>query len=574
MYAMPGDPGLENPQIAQAGSALGAPARSISGGADGVVGVGLAAAETASETGAGTVGDAGGDRGDAADDSVQGEAEKHVTDDVADVANGARATAKCASANGAPADEPYSVFSRHKALGAVACATITALFSPLATNIYFPALTDIASDLGVSMELVNLTVTTYMIFQGVSPTFWGSLADLIGRRPVYVLTITVFLLANLGLALEHSYAALLVLRMVQSAGSAATIAIGAGTIADLFPPATRGSYMGVFTSGVMVAPAFAPVVGGALSSSAHGWRMTFWFLLALAGADLAVIVLVMPETGRRIVGNGSVRPSWINTALVDLVRSRHAGKPPAPRSGLTAGMVLRSLNPLRCVRYIVQLDLFFVLIANAAVYTSFYCVTVGAATLLADVYGLSTVMVGVCFLPYGVGSTLGSIVVGRVFDYDYKRTCRETGIEIDRARSDPTFPIEYARLRTTWIFSVVYMCSLLVFGWTFRASVSLAVPLVMLFIGGFTVIASFNATSLLLVDLRPSNASAVSAANNFVRCLCGAGGAAVIDTILRHLGPGWTYTLVAGVATAISGPFLLIVLRFGPGWRQRAAAEP
>ncbi|KAK9361125.1 major facilitator superfamily domain-containing protein [Lipomyces starkeyi] len=140
-------------------------------------------------------------------------------------------------------EAPYTVFSISRKRAICAAATCSAMFSPLATNIYFPSITAIASDLHVSVEMINITVTTYMILQGIAPTFWGSFADVLGRRPVYLATITVFMLANLGLALQDSYASLLVLRMCQSAGSSATVAIGAGTIADVALPAERGSYI-------------------------------------------------------------------------------------------------------------------------------------------------------------------------------------------------------------------------------------------------------------------------------------------------------------------------------------------
>lgn len=81
-------------------------------------------------------------------------------------------------------------------------------------------------ELDTTTELVNVTVTVYMIFQGLSPTFWGSLADRWGRRPVYLGTMAVYIGANVGLALAPSYAALLVLRMLQAFGSSSVIAIG------------------------------------------------------------------------------------------------------------------------------------------------------------------------------------------------------------------------------------------------------------------------------------------------------------------------------------------------------------
>ena len=82
--------------------------------------------------------------------------------------------------------------------------------------------------------------------------FFGDLADRSGRRPVYILAFIVYFFANLGLALQNSYAALMVLRAMQSGGSSATVAIGNGVVADVITSAERGTYIGWVQAGVQV----------------------------------------------------------------------------------------------------------------------------------------------------------------------------------------------------------------------------------------------------------------------------------------------------------------------------------
>lgn len=85
-----------------------------------------------------------------------------------------------------------------------------------------------------------------MIFQGISPAFWGSLSDAWGRRPVYLSTIVVYMGSCIGLALAPSYAALLVLRMLQAFGSSSVIAIGMFLVTFIFHAAL------LFTSAVII----------------------------------------------------------------------------------------------------------------------------------------------------------------------------------------------------------------------------------------------------------------------------------------------------------------------------------
>ena len=118
-------------------------------------------------------------------------------------------------------------------------------FSQLSTNIYFPALNTLSESYSVSSELINLTVTTYMIFQGLAPTIYGDLADMAGRRPANITGFVIYMGANIGLALQNSYPDLLVLRCLQSSGSSGTIALGNGVVADIATSAERGTYIGL-----------------------------------------------------------------------------------------------------------------------------------------------------------------------------------------------------------------------------------------------------------------------------------------------------------------------------------------
>ena len=92
-------------------------------------------------------------------------------------------------------------------------------------------LTTNKQDLRVSVSMVTLTVTSYMILQGVAPSFWSAFADCLGRRPIYISTFIVYIIANIGLAITPNFAVLVTFRAVQAAGSSATISIGKAAIA-------------------------------------------------------------------------------------------------------------------------------------------------------------------------------------------------------------------------------------------------------------------------------------------------------------------------------------------------------
>jgi nitrate/nitrite transporter NarK len=113
---------------------------------------------------------------------------------------------------------PYSSFTNPQKLAIVLLVAFAGVFSPLSSFIYYPALEAIAKDLHTSLSKINLTITSYMVVSAVAPTVWGDMADRLGRRSIFLFMFLVYIAANIGLSLQNSYSALLVLRMVQSAG--------------------------------------------------------------------------------------------------------------------------------------------------------------------------------------------------------------------------------------------------------------------------------------------------------------------------------------------------------------------
>ena len=140
----------------------------------------------------------------------------------------------------------YTVFTPRQRTFIVYMVACASFFSPLSANIYFPALTSLSKDLHVSNSLINVSLTSYMIFQGLAPTVFGDLADMTGRRPTLILGFIIYVGANVGLALQKNYAALLVLRCLQSTGSSGTVALGNGIVADIASSGERGGFMGEF----------------------------------------------------------------------------------------------------------------------------------------------------------------------------------------------------------------------------------------------------------------------------------------------------------------------------------------
>jgi multidrug resistance protein len=298
----------------------------------------------------------------------------------------------------------HSAFGKYQKLFIVVMVTLASFFSPLSGQIYYPVMPTLVNNYHLTTALVNLTVTTYMMLQGLAPSFMGTFADNGGRRPAYIIAFAIYTAANIGLALQNSFAALLVLRCIQSAGSSGTIAFGYGVIADIATPAERGKYIGPMSAGVMVAPALAPVIGGLLSRFL-GWRSVFWFLTIVSGGYLLVYLVTTPETARAIVGNGRRPPKeWWRMSLVQYVAGRR-------RARMTPGEVnrgqseqgprsskLRFPNPLASVAILLEKDALIIISFVGLVMFGNVALLTSTPNLFPRLYGFNELQVGLCFL--------------------------------------------------------------------------------------------------------------------------------------------------------------------------------
>jgi multidrug resistance protein len=488
-----------------------------------------------------------------------------------------------------PSGPPHSAFSPGKRKFIVFMAAFAGFFSPLSANIYFPALNTLSKDLHVSSSLINLTLTSYMIFQGLAPTFFGDLADMAGRRPAYLIGFVIYIAANIGIACQNSYAALFVLRCLQSTGSSSTIALASGVVADVSTSAERGMYMGLVTLGPMVGPAFGPVLGGLLSQFL-GWRAIFWFLAILAVSFMVPFLIAFPETARNVVGDGSIPPQGWNMSLLNwlavrktektnadsgLERTTTRSSQKAAQAALSSKRQLRWPNPLSTLRVICEKDVGLLLFYNSIIYTAFYDVTASTPYLLSKIYHFNDLQIGLSFLPFGVGCLIAPLINGKLLDWNYRRTARKCGFKIDKKRGDTltgAFPIERARFEVAAPMILIGDAAVLAYGWVMQAETSLAVPLVLQFIMGLCLNGGFQAMSVVLVDMYPQQPSTATAANNLCRCLMGAAGTGIIIQMVEGMGRGWCFTFVSGVVLLCS-PILWVLIKWGPGWRDERRAR-
>lgn len=173
-------------------------------------------------------------------------------------------------------------------------AMLTAI-SPLAIDMYLPAMALMANDLATDIHWVELSVSAYLLGFAIGQLSGGPLSDRVGRKPLIMSGLLVFTLSSYYLIDAGSLSELLWLRVVQALGGGLATVNAAAIVRDLFRGADVARTLSMVAMITMMAPLLAPVLG-ALLLSLSGWRTIFLTLTVYGGVALLLLSTLLPES--------------------------------------------------------------------------------------------------------------------------------------------------------------------------------------------------------------------------------------------------------------------------------------
>jgi DHA1 family bicyclomycin/chloramphenicol resistance-like MFS transporter len=252
-----------------------------------------------------------------------------------------------------------------------------AMAGPLTLNILQPAMPGLTRSLDASRQLVQLTLSLYILAMGVAQLIAGPLADRFGRRPVILVSLALYCLSSLMAWQAGSIVELIVARIGQAMGATACLGQSRTVIADLSDRTATARMIAYVTMAMMIAPMASPNIGAFLDQH-FGWRSIFLFCVVFGGALLIYTAIGLSETR------------------------------PAAMQGADAAEVARRSRAL------MRNPAFLRYTALSALASSCFFTMLGASPhLIIDVMGHPPADYGYWFITMSIGYGIGNFITGR-----------------------------------------------------------------------------------------------------------------------------------------------------------------
>ncbi|OWO99132.1 hypothetical protein B2J93_1930 [Marssonina coronariae] len=398
------------------------------------------------------------------------------------------------------------------------------------SSIYTSTYGQITKEFRVSRIVATIGLSLFIIGLGVGPMLLGPLSEFYGRRPIYLVSFSMFLIWLIPSAVAQNIQTMFVARFLDGLSGSAFLSVAGGTVGDLFNREQLQLPMLIYTASPFVGPSLGPLLGGFINQYTQ-WRWTFYVLLIWSGANLGMIMFFVPETYHPILLRNKARKLREETGDGRWMSTMDRNTKSIPRTiGLS---LLRPFQLLFLEPMVLNLCLF------SAILLGILYLFFGAFPLVFQGnHGFTLSETGLSFLGIFVGMVLGS-ATGPIWDWNYARLTRQreehTG---EVGGSEPEY-----RLPPSIMGAVLVPCGLFIFAWT---------TTVLVFSGIFTF----------LVDAYPLYAASSLAANSFARSSFAAAFPLFGVQMYHQLGDQWATSVLAFLTLAMA-PFPYIFFVYG-----------
>ncbi|CAR31103.1 ZYRO0E09900p [Zygosaccharomyces rouxii] len=426
----------------------------------------------------------------------------------------------------------------------------------MGSSIYTPGQEEIQHDFHVGHVVGTLNLSLYVLGYGLGPLIFSPLSEFakIGRQRLYIITLFLFCMLQIGCALVQNIAGLVILRFITGFLCSPSLATGGASIGDIVRPEIVPIFIGLWGVGAVAAPVTGPLLGASMVV-ANGWRWIFWLMVWMSGGILIILVFFFPETSvENILYRRCQRIRKLkNDDRYYTLKERQESK--LTRKDIAITALYRPFQMIFEDPIVMALDGYL-----ALCYGTFYLFFEAFPIVFIGVYDFTLIEVGLAYMGFTVGCAIAYVVCLTFMVFVVAKKFK------NNTMTPEVFLI--LGMMTSWCLPL----SLFLFGWA--ASVHWTLPMLAEIFFVLCVFNLFQSTFAYLAFSYPKYLASVYAGNGVCRagfaCAFPLFGKAMYDNLaIKGYPVAWGSSILGFFSMALATiPFFLY--KYGPYLRSKS----
>lgn len=443
-----------------------------------------------------------------------------------------------------------------------------------ASSIDSSALPEAAEEFGVSEVVESMATGLFLIGFGFGSLVAGPISETVGRNPVYIVTLCIYMIFIMASALAPNIGAQLVFRFIAGIFGATPLVVAGGSLSDVWDSMERVYTFPIFANAAFSGPLLGPVVGGFIAQSdVVSWRWVEWSkftpnsettrmltqpaaTLIFSGVVTILVVFFQPETFPPILLKWKAehfRELTGDQRYRGQVEIREESLPYRLKRALYRPFVLTAREPI----------VILVALYLSIVYIVLFTFLEGYTFIFTDTYGISQGITGLCFLGIIIGLCGASALVPVIYKWAKRdlKIIQEQGGD----RLPPEFRLWFSMLGGAFAIPI----SLFWMGWTARPEISIWSPLAASVLFGYGILCIFITCYQYIIDSYETFAASALASITFIRYVVAGGMTIAGVPFYSNVGVPYTLTIM-GCLGAILVPVPYVFYKYGHWIRSKS----
>ncbi|KAF4989458.1 hypothetical protein FDECE_14713 [Fusarium decemcellulare] len=396
---------------------------------------------------------------------------------------------------------------------------------------------------GVSQLKATLGLSIYVLGYGIGPLLFSPLSEIprIGRNPVYIVTMFLFVIISIPTALVGNYPGLMVLRFLQGFFGSPCLASGGASLGDMYSLMALPYAMMAWVSAAYCGPALGPLISG-FAVPAKSWRWSLYESIWASAPIFILMFLLLPETSG---ANILLRRAKRLRKLTGNERFMSQSEIDQRNMKVSAIAIDALIKPMEIT--IKDPAVLFVQVYTAIIYGIYYSFFEVFPRVYPVYYNMNLGEIGLVFLCVLVSCVLGvAIYIAYLYYY------------MDPRIAKLGWPVQESRLLPALPASIGPTVGLFLFAWTARKSIHWIAPTIGITIYGATVFIVMQCIFVYIPLSYPMYAASLFAANDFFRSALACGSVLFAQPLFDNLGVAKGTSLLGGLSViGIIGIWLL-----------------